>query len=183
MQSKNGTQTLTKTIAKCLCGKNRMSGRRKCLGCIRLDGRKKRLEKLQQKLERKVKTKKYQKSEWKKWHAKAWKVFSGYIRRRAADWRGNAQCITCDKQFHWKELHAGHFKHGKLDFDPMNINPQCAADNTYKGGKLDVYALKLIDMYGLEAVKSLELRANTKIYSLDELKEVYLKYSELIKQL
>lgn len=117
-------------------------------------------------------------------HAKAWKLFSEYIRRRGADWRDNVSCFTCGKQDHWKNMHAGHFKHGKLDFDTMNVNPQCPGCNTYRGGKLDVYALRLIDHYGLKKVRELERRANQEIkLTVGDLEAIIENYKSLLKSL
>jgi len=110
---------------------------------------------------------------------KAWKEFSKYIRLKGADKDGFNECFTCGAKKHYKKLHAGHFKHGKLDFDEMNIHPQCIACNRWHRGRLDVYAMKLIDLYGLEAVKDLESRAEQTIYLWEDLTEIYEKYKEL----
>lgn len=56
-------------------------------------------------------------------------------------------------------MHLGHYKHRKLDFDEINTNPQCAGCNVYGHGKLDVYSMKLIERYGIEAVEDLHRRA------------------------
>lgn len=85
---------------------------------------------------------------------------------------------------HWKEAHAGHFKHGKLDFDEMNVNPQCPGCNTYRGGKLDIYALKLIELHGLEAVQELVIRASQQQpYAHQDLIEIIQDLKDKIKSL
>jgi hypothetical protein len=110
----------------------------------------------------------------KKLKAKAWKLFSSYIRQR-----DKGICFTCGVQKHWKEMHAGHFKHGRLDFDPMNVNCQCAYCNTYNHGNLGEYGVRLVKKYGLRRVQDLILRANTHIgYTIEELEALIEKYKE-----
>lgn len=71
-------------------------------------------------------------------------------------------------------MHAGHYIHGKLDFDEMNVNAQCAYCNKYRHGELGVYALRLIDLYGREKVDDLARRASQFTrYDRLELKEFY----------
>ena len=138
------------------------------------------MERLTKKKERKLKTKKYQKSELKKWHAKCWKLMSERVRSKDADFQGYAECYTCRKKFLWKELHAGHWKHGVLDLDSRNLKPQCAACNTYRGGRLDVYTLRLIEDYGYPWVVKLEQNAAQHPgYKLEELKEIYIRLKSL----
>lgn len=128
----------------------------------------------QKRLERKLKSKKHQQSELKKWKAKCWKLMSEWVRRRSADWRGYVACFTCGKSQGWKEVHAGHYQHGKLDYDERNLKPQCAACNTYHGGRLDEYTLQLIAAHGLNWVEQLKKDAlNHPGYQLDELKRIH----------
>lgn len=91
----------------------------------------------------------------KRLHDKAWALISRYVRTKDADWRGYTRCYTCKVVKHYKELQAGHFWHGKLDFDPRNLRPQCKRCNKFLSGNLDNYAMFLIDEVGLEAVKKL----------------------------
>jgi hypothetical protein len=65
-------------------------------------------------------------------------VFSIYIRRRYA--KDNiAECVTCGKQDHWKNLQAGHFmsrKHYATRWDEEgNVQVQCMACNVYRYGE------------------------------------------------
>ncbi len=151
--------------------------------CLRKRQKEKRKEKLARKLERKVKSKKFQKSEWKKWHKKCWLVFSEYVRRKNADWRGQVECYSCGVKVGWKEANAGHFHHGKLDFSEVNVRPQCVACNLWKSGNLARYATHLVQEIGQEGMVELEREANTKIYLVEELKEIHAKYTELLNQL
>lgn len=109
------------------------------------------------------------KSEVEKLRDKAWKLWSAYIREKE-----KYICFTCGRQKDKKTTEAGHFKHGKLDFDPMNIHCQCTYCNKYLHGNLGVYATKLIDKYGRKAFDDLVLRANkhTNKYSINELEEI-----------
>jgi hypothetical protein len=109
------------------------------------------------------------KSETQKLHDKVWKLWSTYIRKKE-----KYICFTCDRQKTKNTTEAGHFKHGKLDFDSMNIHCQCTQCNHYLNGNLGVYATKLIDKYGREKFDDLVLRANrnNNKYSISELEEI-----------
>lgn len=93
---------------------------------------------------------------------KAWTLMSLIVRKR-----DKGRCFTCDDQV-WnmdlgepdiRPMQAGHFKHGKLDFDFMNINCQCQRCNHYLSGNLGEYAIRLIKKYGIEKVEDLQRRA------------------------
>lgn len=110
-------------------------------------------------------------------HGLAWTAWSRHRRKSAADWRGYVKCFTCEKLFVWQQTDLGHYKHRKLDFDEMNTQIQCTYCNRWRHGNLDVYSMKLIDKYGIDAIKDLHLRANIHPgYSIDELKQVIDKY-------
>ena len=80
---------------------------------------------------------------------KAWEKFSKWIRNR------DKKCVTCGN---FNQLQAGHFWHGVLDFDEMNINAQCKRCNVWLSGNLAVYSNYLIDKYGIKEFKLLETR-------------------------
>lgn len=84
-----------------------------------------------------------------------WRVFSLYIRKR-----DGYVCYTCGAKLNKKTSEAGHFIHGKLDFDPMNVHCQDSYCNKYLHGNLGIYAEKLIKEYGLERVEEMRVRAN-----------------------
>lgn len=99
----------------------------------------------------------------KRLHEKLWDLRSKIIRIKA-----NAVCYTCGKSY-WDEtlgrndirrMQAGHFRHGVLDFDPMNIHCQCVRCNHHLSGNGVIYARNLIRDYGLEAVEALHKRAD-----------------------
>ncbi len=79
------------------------------------------------------------------------KVFSIWIRQRGMDSRGFNTCFTCGARKHWKELQNGHYvsrAHRSLRWDERNCNPQDAACNLFKAGAMDVYAIRLLALYG-----------------------------------
>lgn len=110
----------------------------------------------------------------------AWKLFSIWVRKGNADWRGYVACFTCNQQFIWNsgEIHAGHFIHDKQDFNEMNIHPQCQQCNYWKKGNTRIYAIRMVEKYGLEKVKELEKLAQEKgnRYNRIELAEIMEKY-------
>lgn len=95
----------------------------------------------------------------KSWKRKCWRLMSEWVRREGSDFRGYQSCYTCRKRMHWKELHCGHYQHGKLDFDERNLRPQCAGCNTYRGGMLDAYTVRLIEENGKPWVDALRVEA------------------------
>lgn len=123
------------------------------------------------KKEKKI-TKKQLKKQWKKAFDKAWKLFSLYVRNR-----DNGVCIACNYKDEPKNMNAGHFIHGKLDLDELNINCSCIRCNKWLHGNLGMYAIALIKKYGIEKVEELIKRAEEhKGYSIEELEEIINKY-------
>ena len=133
------------------------------------------------KKERKEKSKAFQKSEWKKWHAKCWEAQKQYLRKKWVTFQDTVECFTCFKMIPVKEIHCGHFWHGKLDFDLRNLRPQCAGCNTFRDGNLAQYATRLVKEQGAEWYIKLDADAHQhKGYTLEDLKE---KYISLLKDL
>lgn len=83
-------------------------------------------------------------------HKKAWHVFGDWIKKR-----DNYLCVTCGSR---NANQAGHFWHGVLDFDEMNINCQCKQCNHFKSGNLAPYSIYLIRKHGQKAFEDLEKR-------------------------
>ena len=103
-------------------------------------------------------------------HKKAWTAFSVAVRQDGMNSEGFNRCYTCGIKKHWKELHASHFWHRRLDFDKRNVKPCCPQCNTFKSGNLAPYAVKLTEELGVEGMKQLQLEANTKVYTCEELR-------------
>lgn len=76
----------------------------------------------------------------------------------------------------WKELQAGHFYHSKLDFEPLNIHPQCVYCNHHIRGNLNVYATNLVRDHGAEVLEFIKKEVVRKgnDYSRSELEEIIL---------
>ena len=104
-------------------------------------------------------------------HKKAWKLWSVWVRTRQGEY---PLCYTCGRQHHWKALDAGHFIHGRLDFDERNIKPQCSYCNRHLHGNLGEYALRLVAELGEDGVKKLKADSIKKgnDYSIYELEGI-----------
>src|SRR3990167_2306002 len=124
----------------------------------------------------------------KYWKAKAWKVFSIFIRQRDTTKLGTF-CYTCEKWFDFKETEAGHFQDGRFKeflFDERQVNAQCKKCNHKKpfglGGNKELYTLHMVRDFGEEAVKKmLENRNKFGQWKSYELEEIYLKYKSKLK--
>ncbi|GAC1413820.1 MAG: hypothetical protein NVSMB66_6390 [Candidatus Doudnabacteria bacterium] len=122
----------------------------------------------------------------KRLKAKAEFLIHEYVRKRSRDFQGNVQCYTCLKLVPYNKIHAGHYRHGKLDLDLRNLKPQCGFYcNKMLSGNLGRYTLHLIEDYGLEWVKKLDQDADrdTGIKDIRELESIILKYTDLLNQL
>jgi len=118
---------------------------------------------------------------------KLWDTFSKYIRLRNADENGNVTCVTCDKKFYWKEVHAGHFmgrRHKNTKFNEKNNQVQCISCNSYNGGEQFKYGLFLDREYGEGTAEELMFlsRISCKLSDVDY-KEMNKEYKVKVKQL
>ena len=81
------------------------------------------------------------------------KLFSLYIRKKYADYRGFVRCFTCgkvEKIGGVDSIQCGHYisrAFNSLRYSEKNCHPQCRACNIFKHGNMDEYALKLIEKY------------------------------------
>ena len=112
----------------------------------------------------------------------AWKVFSIWVRKNNADWRGYVECVTCGKKFIWNSgmIHAGHWIHDKLDYDPRNVHPQCRNCNyKYNKNANTAYAIYMALTYGPKEMDRLRKYAYKKgnLYTRKELEEVIETYA------
>lgn len=92
------------------------------------------------------------------------KVFSVYIRTRSIDKRGYTNCFTCGKPAHWKDLHCGHYisrRHLSTRWEEKNCKPQCVGCNIFNQGAADVFAIKLVNLYGPQILELLNLKKNS----------------------
>ena len=90
--------------------------------------------------------------------------------------RDKGKCFTCGQPGN----QAGHYQHGKLDFDEDNLHCQCPRCNKWLHGNLGVYTLNLIELHSKEWVDELVQRSHTQSnkFSRDQLEELIKKYSE-----
>jgi hypothetical protein len=141
-----------------------------------------------EKLIKKQSTKRYLKSELKRWNNKTWKLMSEYVRRKDADWRGWVKCYTCYRLGHWKEMQAGHRYHRTLDYSLDNIKPQCPQCNMSghggKSGNLGEYEHNLIKDYGLEWAQNLRREAHAHMgYTLEEIKQKHAELTQILEKI
>lgn len=90
---------------------------------------------------------------------KADRIFSKFVRLSHANSAGFCICYTCQKRFHWKAIHAGHYIRRSVlatRFDLMNVKPQCVVCNTFNEGMRDKFALNLIFEYGMGVLEELD---------------------------
>ena len=105
------------------------------------------------------------------------KVFSEYIRRRYAK-NGIAECVTCAKKDHWKNLQAGHFmsrKHYATRWDEENVEVQCMACNVYRYGEQYLFAKHLGEDKADELLAKSRTMVKLKDWELQDMIEIYKK--------
>lgn len=113
---------------------------------------------------------------------KADRVFSRYIRKKYADWRGYCECYTCGIIKPLEEMDNGHYIKRSFRgtrWDEDNCRPQCTSCNQYRGGMQDQFALHLEKDLGFGILQELDKRALkiTKLTS-DDLRAIIEKYDE-----
>lgn len=113
-------------------------------------------------------------------------AFSKYIRLKHSDENGNTTCFTCGKVEILSEQDCGHYVsriHYALRWDERNAHPQCKACNRFNEGRKDVYALKLIELYGPKILEDLQAEKHRVTHlSQDELLEIARVYKAKAKE-
>ena len=116
--------------------------------------------------------------------AKAWSIFSRYIRMKYADENGYTNCVTCGANKHWKDLQAGHFVAGRNNsilFYEKGVHPQCRRCNYNEGNGVE-YFIFMEKTYGREEIDYQRwLRQQTMKRSYDDYEQLFIKYSELLE--
>jgi hypothetical protein len=121
--------------------------------------------------------------------AKLDRVFSEYIRRRAArvNPNGYIACCSCGQVCHWKDMDAGHFvnrRHNAVRYDERNVHPQCRRCNRYDEGNPAGYALFLISKYRPGVLEDLRRLGKTvKRFTVTELEGILTEYKVKLKEL
>lgn len=74
------------------------------------------------------------------------RIFSEYIRKRDANKKGICKCITCQREFKWNDIDAGHFisrKEMATRWDEQNVAAQCKHCNRFRYGRQYQFSLSL----------------------------------------
>jgi Bacteriophage Lambda NinG protein len=111
---------------------------------------------------------------------RAWKSFSEFIRRGAADRNGMVSCYTCGARIHWRECHCGHAiggRHNAVLFDPEICRVQCVRCNIFLAGNYGVFAAKLIRENGIEWYEEKLIAAKSLVkYGRADFEEIISRY-------
>lgn len=170
------------------CGTGtRHKGFRNCYSCIKVKQKADRAERIKReeaKKERKREKKAMKPSKLKK---ELDRVFSIYIRRRAADSQGNIRCVCCKRLYPWKEAQNMHYisrANMATRWEVKNCYAGCYGCNIAKNGAYPQFTEYLISTYGLDWWKDL-LRAGTTIrkWTPEEMKLTIDYYTRQINQL
>lgn len=108
-------------------------------------------------------------------------LFSRYIRLSNADKRGYCTCVTCGKQYHYKNIQAGHFisrTHYSTRWDERNVKPQCVGCNMYKQGQQYLFSKYLGNNLSDELLQ--KSRIITK-FTVTDLEDMINDYTEKLK--
>lgn len=115
------------------------------------------------------------------------RVFSEWVRKSHADSQGMVCCVTCGERIHWTQAQAGHFwkrSHQSTRFDPVNVHPQNARCNMYRGGAEAEHAAYILKTYGKEVFDDLEARhRQVKKWTRDEIESLIAYYKAKVAEL
>lgn len=95
--------------------------------------------------------------------ARAWKVFSLFIRQQASNDMGMVQCYTCIAFKHYKEMQAGHWIAGHGNAVYINedyVRPQCYSCNVKRHGMQGEFRDRIRLELGDKVVDELILESN-----------------------
>lgn len=114
------------------------------------------------------------------WLKEAQAAFNAFVRERDKD----LPCISCQR-IHPGQYHAGHYRTigscPELRFDELNNHKQCAPCNNHLSGNLINYRRNLIIKIGLAEVERLEGPHPPLKLTIDDIKAIKAKYSQLLK--
>ena len=129
----------------------------------------------------KIKTKKPKKVTVRQARKKVETLFSIYIRTRdclrTTGTKTKGHCVTCKRQYDFKELQAGHFvsgRHPTVIFNEKNCHAQCVGCNVFKRGNIIPYYQFMEKTYGKKVIVSLMKQDSTlKKFTVIELQELF----------
>ena len=114
------------------------------------------------------------------------KYFSKYVRLRDSQ-DGYGNCITCGRNYHYKQAQAGHFVSRRcnlLRYDEQNVNLQCFACNVMEHGDQYNYAKQLDLKYGNGTAEKLHSqRSISHKLTIPELEQIISHAKEYIKEM
>ena len=125
----------------------------------------------------------------------AWSAFSTYIRTRdCIRFTGDptqGMCVTCNRQYPYKKLQAGHFIQGRTNsvlFDEEIVYSQCLGCNGNppmgKGGNYVEYFIFMEKEWGREKIDEFRLRKYAdKVYKINDFIEIKAEYERKTKEL
>ena len=108
-------------------------------------------------------------------------VFSKYIRYKAADANGYADCYTCGQSLHVTELHCGHFasrKYMAVRWEPDNVAPQCYACNIHGHGEQWLFGRNIDLQKPGRAAEIMQRAKQGRSYKVGELRDLYEHYEK-----
>lgn len=113
------------------------------------------------------------------------KIFSEYIRKRDANTNGVCKCVTCNREFHYTKLDAGHFisrKHMATRWDERNVASQCYYCNRYQNGRQFAFSLHLDKQQEGLAKELYDKSCDVVKYTTDDLHELVNHYKTLLEK-
>ena len=129
---------------------------------------------------RKNRVKRVKLPSFKSLKARAWSLFSEFIRKRDSI-NGMVACCSCSKLIPYKESQAGHFIPGRMFsvlFHERLTHGQCAPCNIWKHGNLYQYGKFMLARYGKEEVEKMEQEAKKVVkFTRSDLEAIIAKYS------
>lgn len=105
-------------------------------------------------------------------------VFSQWVRLSNADHKGNCKCVTCEREYFWKDIQAGHFmsrKHYSTRWDENNVKPQCKGCNLFGQGKQYEYSIFLGKSLSDQLLSKSRMLMKFTVVDLEEMIEDYQK--------
>jgi hypothetical protein len=90
------------------------------------------------------------------------KVYSEYIRKKAARQTVYVACATCGKIMAWNECDCGHYvsrAFRAVRWDERNTAPQCRRCNSFLGGMQHKMRQYLVGLHGELAIETVEVLA------------------------
>lgn len=118
-------------------------------------------------------------------------LFQLMRRMECADENGIAECVSCGRKHHYKQMDGGHFiQKGStgnfgVRYNRRNVWPQCKYCNKELSGNYTEYRIRLVAKLGEDTVKTMEHNRNNigKVWLRDLLIETYISSKNRIKEL